>query len=403
MQRRITSVLGVAVALSTLALVVAGCAPAGGDTGEPDEPSEPGEAAPLTYLNTADGTCAAGPNEGVDFDAAKAYIESYQQKADRIFRSEPLPEPLPSDLLMVYANNDTPVADAYWKPWAEEAAQTAGVQFQNVSVGVTAESQQAGFNSIVSLAPDIVIMGAIDPTFVQDQVEQLVANGSTVIPAAQPNIDQFGLEESLGGDGASYVNGKVLGAGAVYFTCGTADEFVFYNITELTFSQVVLKGAEDFLKELNPNANLRVVDISIGDPDPASKIVSDLQAHPETAFFVTPADQYQIGLSEAAALAGLENAYGIGQSSLPANYEQIQNGEQVAGNGMDYQGFMYLIVDQGFRQYQDVFTSWTDEDWEELYPLIQSVITVTNVEDYPDGNYIAYPNTQADFAELWGK
>lgn len=397
MQRRTMSALSGAGVLALLALAVTGCA-----QGSDESPTSDG-AAPLTYLDTSDGTCAAGPHDGVDFDSAEAYIQKYQVKADRIFQTEPLPEPLPSDLLMIYANNDTPVADAYWKPWAEEAAQTAGVQFQNVSVGVTAESQQAGFNTIVSLDPDIVIMGAIDPTFVQDQVEQLVAEGAVVVPAAQPNIDQFDLEESLGGDGASYVNGKVLGAGAVYFTCGTADEFVFYNIPELTFSQVVLEGAEDYLEELNPNANLRVVDISIGDPDPASKIVSDLQAHPETTFFITPADQYQIGLSEAASLAGLENAYGLGQSSLPANYEQIQDGTQVAGDGTDYQAFMYLIVDQSFRQYQDVFTPWTDEDWEELYPLIQSVITVQNVEDYPEGNFVAYENTQADFAKLWGK
>lgn len=392
MQRRTLSALRATGVIAVLTLGAAGCAQGG-------DPAAGG----ITYLDPANGTCASGPNDGVDFDSAKAYIESYQQKADRIFRDEPLPEPLPSDLVVAYANNDTPVADAYWRPWAEEAAATAGVQFQNVSVGTSPESQQAGFNSIIALAPEILIMGAIDPTFVQDQVEQLVANGTTVIPAAQPDIAKFDLEESLGGDGASYVNGKVLGAGAVYFTCGTANEFVFYNITELSFSQIVLEGARDFLLELNPDANLRVVDISIGDPDPASKIVSDLQAHPETAFFITPADQFQVGLSESAALAGLENAIGMGQSSLPANYEQIAAGDQLVGHAMDYQGFMYLIVDQAFRQYAGVFEPWTNEDWEELYPLIQSVITVTNVEDYPGGNYIAYDGTQADFAELWGK
>jgi len=383
-----------AALISTAALALAGCA-----TGGSPAPTDGGSTATtVTYLNTADGTCAAEPNADVNFAEAKEVIERFQQQASSIWTDEPLPEPVAPGTKVVFANNDTPVAQL-WLPFFEDAITSVGAEFVNASVGTSAESQQAGFNSIIAMAPDAVIMAAIDPTFVEDQIRTLEDNGAVVVASSQPGVADFGLDDSFGGTASSIVNGRVLAAGAVYFTCGTGDQFVFYNSPELGFSGVQMTAAQEYLAELAPNATLRTVDISVADAAPQDKIVSDLQAHPETQFFITPLDQYQIGLAAAADLVGIENDRGFGQSSLPPNYEQIANDEQTAGFGIDFQAYVFGQVDEAFRKLQGVFEPYGD--WEEIYQTLSRVIVKANVEGYPGGVFQAYDNIRGDYLKLW--
>lgn len=398
MQRSTRGALGAAALIGTAALVLTGCATTGGTT--PPSEDDGGTAAGVTYLNTEDGTCAAEPNEGVNFAEAKELIERFQQQASSIWTDEPLPEPIAPGTTIVFANNDTPVPQL-WLPFFEDAITSAGAEFVNVSVGTSAESQQAGFNSIISLAPDALIMAAIDPTFVEDQIRTLEDNGTVIVASSQPGVADFGLDDSFGGTASSIVNGRVLAAGAVYFTCGTGDQFVFYNAPELGFSGLQMEAAQEYLAELAPNATLRTVDISVADSAPQDKIVSDLQAHPETQFFITPLDQYQIGLAAAADLVGIENDRGFGQSSLPPNYEQIANGEQTAGFGIDFEAYTYGQVDEAFRKLQGVFEPYGS--WEDIYQTLSRVIVKANVEDYPDGIFQAYDSIKDDYLALWGK
>jgi ribose transport system substrate-binding protein len=266
-------------------------------------------------------------------------------------------------------------------------------------VGTSAESQHAGFNTIVQLKPDVLLMGAIDPVFVQDQIAELQSAGTVMVAAAHPVVAKYGLDDSFNGDGASRVNGRLLAAGAIYFTCGTATEFVFYNPPELGFAAIQAAAAKEYLAKIAPEVTLRVVDISIVDAAPADKIVSDLQANPDTAFFVTPGDQFQIGLAPAAELTGIANAKGFGQNSLPPNYEQVANGEQSAGFAMDFKVFAYGMVDEGFRKMQGAFTPY--DDWEAINRTVSGVITAQNVGNFPKGKFVSYKDVAKDSAALW--
>lgn len=391
MRRGWKSAVGMGTALSVL--VLAGCA--GGDAAGSDGSGSGGEVE-LTYMDEQ-GNCAAGPAEGIDFETAQAYIKSFEKPAEELLVTEPLPEPVSPDTTVAFLNNDSAVAGIMYS-FMEQAAATAGVELINVSTGTDAQSTNSALNSVVEMNPDIVIAVANDATFWQDQLKQLLENDVAVVYASQTNAEEFGLNDTLGGYNVSLVNGKVLADAAVTFTCGTGTEFVFYNIPEFGFSQIQLEAAQEELAEICPDCNMRVVDISIADPSPADKIVSDLQSHPETQFFVTPADQFQIGLAEKAGLAGIENAHGIGQSSLPPNMQQIADGLQTAGFGVDLNIFMWMLLDEGFRKMQGVFTPY--EDWEHVGQSVSRVITPANAEDYLEG-FVAYPGMEDDFAALW--
>ncbi|GLI26566.1 hypothetical protein ARHIZOSPH14_08080 [Agromyces rhizosphaerae] len=392
MHRGIQSALGVAAVFSVVAL--AGCA-SSGDAGASD--SE-GSEVELTYM-AADGSCASGPADGINFDEANAYVTSFQQPSTGLLETEPLPEAVTSDTTVAFLNNDTAVAGIMYA-YMEQAAATAGVELVNVSTGTDAQSINSALNSVIELQPDIVISVAIDATFFQDQLATLLDDGVAVVYASQPNAEEFGTNDSLGGLNGSQVNGKVLAAGAINFTCGTGDEFVFYNIPELGFSAIQLESTEEYLAELCPDCNLRVVDISIADPSPADKIVSDLQSHPETDYFITPGDQFQVGLADKASLAGIENAYGFGQSSLPPNVQQLVDGQQSAGFAVDLNMFMWMLLDEGFRKQQGVFSEYAD--WDAVNRSVSLVLTQENAGDYVEG-FVAYPGFEDDFLALWGK
>jgi len=391
MQRRTKAALNAAAVFASISLLAAGCSATTGGGGGSDEVE-------LTY-QSADGTCDVSPADGVNYDDADALIKSFQEPSTGLIQTEPLPEPVDENTVVAFLNNDTAVAGIMYAS-IQAAAATAGVTLVNVSTGTDAQSINAALNSVVEMKPDIVISEAIDATFWQDQLKELQDQGVAIVYGSQPNAEDFGTNDSLGGLNSSLVNGKVLAAGAVAFTCGTGDEFVFYNIPELGFSAIQLEGTQDYLKEICPDCNLRVVDISIVDPSPADKIVSDLQSHPETDFFITPGDQFQIGLSDKAELAGITNAHGFGQSSLPPNVQQLQDGLQTAGFAVDLNMYLYLQLDEGLRKAQGVWEDYSD--WEAVNKSLSRVLTPANASDVATG-FVAYPDMEKDFKTLWGK
>ncbi|MFB2586339.1 sugar ABC transporter substrate-binding protein [Herbiconiux liukaitaii] len=396
MHTRTIATLRTAAVLAALSLLATGCS--AGGTSDGGDGGGSGDEAALTY-QTADGECESGPAEGVDYDTANELVKSFQEPSTTLLQTEALPEPVTADTTVAFLNNDTAVAGIMYSSM-QLAAEAAGINLVNVSTGTDAQSINTALNTVVELDPDAVISVAIDATFYQEQLAQLEENGVAVVYSSQPNADDFGLDDSLGGYNGSLVNGRVLAAGAVAFTCGTGDEFVFYNIPELGFSAIQLESTQEYLAELCADCNLRVVDISIADASPADKIVSDLQSHPETDYFITPADQYQVGLADKAQLAGLTNAYGFGQSSLPPNIQQLADGLQSAGFAVDLNMYMWLTLDEAFRKVQGVYEPYSD--WEAVNRSISMVLTPANASEYLDG-FVAYPDMESDFKTLWGK
>lgn len=381
--------LAAGVAALATATALAGCASGDADAGDADAASD-----------SEFGECAEAPVDGVDLDAALALVDTYQQPADGLAVTEPLAEPIDPETTLAFVDIGTVVSAMMWD-YVDEAATTAGIDVTHVEAGTDAQSINAAFDSVVQSPPDILLAPTIDPTFWTDQLAALQDAGTTIVSAAITNAEDFGLQDGYGGHGASIENGAVLAAAAITMTCGQSTDFVFYNIPEFAFSQVQLESAQATLDELcDGQCDLRVVDIPVaqmatGGPD---AVVSDLQAHPETAAFITPADELQVGLPAKQELAGLD-VPGLGQSSTPPNIQQITDGTQAGGFAVDLRMFMWLIVDQGLRIDQGM--EYPEPDWASVNPQLSTILTQDNAEIALDG-YIAVDDYQQQFAALWG-
>jgi ribose transport system substrate-binding protein len=354
-----------------------------------------------TASSSAFGECSAGePNPAIDLEAAQALVAEYQQPADSIVVSEPLAEPIDTSLTVDFVDNGTTIAALMWEH-VSEAAETAGVQITRVQAGNSAQGINTAFSSVVETAPDMVIAAAIDPTFWADQLDALNAAGTTVVTGAITNAEQFGLQDGYGGHGASIENGAVLAAAAITMTCGQATDFVFYNIPEFSFSNVQMESATAAFEEFcGGECTMRSVDIPVAQMSTggADAVLSDLQAHPETAAFITPADEIQVGLPAKQDLAGID-VPGLGQSSTPPNIEQIANGTQAGGFAVDLRQFMWLLLDQGLRLEQGM--EYPEPDWAAVNPQLSTILTQDNAADAAEG-YIAVDDYREQFAALWG-
>ena len=382
-------------ALAAISLGIAGCnAPADGSA------ATDGSAAEGVTYRAADGTCEVPPLDGVNFEAASEFVAYFEEESSGLPMTEPLPESLSPDTTVAYLDNGSAVSAIIWSG-LQKAAKTAGVQLQQVDAGLNAQSVSAAVNSVVENAPDILVAAAVDATFYQNQLEALHEAGTTIVYAGSSNAEQFGLLDSHSGYGASIINGEVLAASAIAFTCGTGTDFVFYNIPELVFSQVQLDAATAYLQENCPECNLRTVDIPISTMDTTAgdAIISDLQAHPETDFFITVSDQMQIGLKAKQDLAGV-NVPGMGQSSLPPNIEQLRTGLQAGGFAVDYNAYAWLMLDEGLRRHQGMDVTY--EDWQPWVKAISRIVTPESADEYPKG-FATYAGFEGDLAKMWGK
>lgn len=419
MQRRTKAAIGGTAAIASLALVLAGCT--AGDGGSP-APTDGGDSAstftlPDSLRDPITGECTIEPAEGVDIAAAEAYIQPFLDPDKDIVANVlgfgPLESEIPPGLKIGYANNNTFVGDTLWRPFIEEATNLAGGEFINYPAGPDPTSASSGFDAILNDALagnlDILIVGAISPRTVENQAKQLLEETDVaVVWGADPFAEEvLGVNDTIGGSGGSIVNGDVLAAAGVYYTCGAADNFTWYNVTELEFSTVNQNAAIAKLAELAPNATLRTVDGSITSQSATDLIIPDLQGHPDSQFFITPIDQFQIGIKDAAETADIQNWYGIGQSSTRPNVDQIVAGTQYGGYTLDFQQFLFQLVDEGIRKY---LGEWPEagygNDWVLVNSSMSTLITQANVGDLDinaDGTYTAVPDTVGKYAALWGK
>jgi ribose transport system substrate-binding protein len=386
-------------AATVAALVLAACS-----SGLDDDSGDAGGGSASDGASGDTSVFGAGPegeaNDSIDLEAAQELVDEYMQPADSIVVDEPLAEPIDTDLTVAYMDNDTPVGALMWDEF-EEAAAAAGLSADRVSVGVSAESVNTAFSSVVQNPPDIVVAPTIDPTFYTDQLEQLQEGGTTVVTGSITNAEDFGLQDGYGGYGTSVENGYLLAASAITVTCGQATDFVFYNVPEFGFSNISAEAAGEAFEEFCAGeCNLRVVDIPVAQMSTggADAVLSDLQAHPETAAFITGVDEIQVGLPAKQDLAGID-VPGIGMSSTPPNVEQIANGDQAGGFIVDFSAFMWLLLDQGLRLEQGM--DYPEPDWPTINPQVSMVLTHDNA-DLGVGGYVAVEDYQDQFAALWG-
>jgi len=356
----------------------------------------------LTSCSSDGGTTTTDGDDTTDDSAvaaAEEFLVPWNGEGDKsLLIDEPLDAPVAEGTHVVYLDVGTPVSAVMWGN-LQAPAELLGLELERVEVGRDAQSVNSAMNSVVEIAPDGVINITLDPVFFETQIEELDELGIPLVSGSVMNTVEFGLPEAFNGPDWMRANGAALGAAAIARS-GGATEFVFYNIPEFPFSPYELEGAEAKIAELCGECTLRTVDIPIAElgSTAADRVVSDLQANPQTEYFIAAVDEVQLGLPPKLDLAGIE-IQGIGMWTPPPNYEQIAAGDQDATLSVDLNLMMWTVLDQLLRE-----MAGQDYEWPDAETSASSLTRVTdagNVPEDPVVGYVAIPDYQDRFAANW--
>lgn len=341
------------------------------------------------------GDAATGP----DLAAAEEFLAPWLDSSEKhLLIDEPLAAPLPDGLHVAYLDVGTPVASVMWDILQGVVAAT-GITLDRVNTGQDAQSINTAMNSVVEGGYDGVINITLDPIFFDPQLEQLKAAGIPIVSGSVMDTVEHGMPEAFNGPDWMTSYGEALAAAAIVRSEAEVTEFALYTIPEFPFAQYQVEGFESKLAELCDGCNVRVVDIPIAHLGSTSvdDIVSDLQAHPETGYFVAIGDEGTVGLKPKLDLAGID-VKGLGSWAIPPNLQQVAEGSQDATFPVDFQLMMWTVTDQLFREITKTPYEWPDAQTRAVQ--LQTLITSENAADYPQG-YLAIPDFAEQFTALW--
>lgn len=349
--------------------------------------------------STSTGTTQSSEMEGTTSSTAamEKVIAPYVGQPSQFPVTEDLTK-VPTGAKFVWAESGTPL-DAEFGMLAEAAAKTMGVDLKRVKVGTSASSVSAGFDTIVALKPDAVLVPSISIELWSKQLKELQESNVPVVTAGVTGAEKYGIVTPQIAENYSELAGKLM-ANYVVAKMNPKANVAFYEVPELPFTSIM---AEEFVAQLEaicPECSARVVQIpvaTIGNTAPTA-IVSDLQANPETDVVVFAADSTQNGLAPALAEAGIE-VETLGAGPGPENLQGVKEGKETAVLAGDHGVMVWSMIDQAARELagQKLTGLQAEGLGIDMQFLDQKEVTFD-----PSKGWSGYPDYPERFAKLWG-
>ncbi|HVO55733.1 MAG TPA: substrate-binding domain-containing protein [Solirubrobacterales bacterium] len=187
------------------------------------------------------------------------------------------------------------------------AAQTSGVQINTAKAGSTASSIQSAADTMISQAPDAVLLPAAEPHVFATQLEEMVAKGIKIYSAGIMEPEEYDFSGAFFDHRQAELAGALM-ADWVFVKKGDSVNVVFYETPELAFSGVIKEGFEAEIGKICPECGFRTAVVKaeeIGSEAP-NTVVSDLQANPDTEEAVFASEEAATGLPAALKAAQIE-------------------------------------------------------------------------------------------------
>jgi ribose transport system substrate-binding protein len=342
----------------------------------------------------SDGDESASAGGSGDAAAAREAVAQYTGKPTAFPVDTPL-KTKPEGKTFAYLQCSTP-ACALFAQILEPTQELLGYQLKVVKAGASANEVQAAMNSIVSLRPDGVLLPASDPNQFLQQMQQLHQAGIPVSANGIVHPQKYGLEADFINNDTNDLAGKLM---ADWTVAQGGGEAVFYGVPELSFTPVMQRGFDREMAAVCPSCEVRHVDIPVAEigKSAPTRVVSDLQSHPNTKAAVFATAEAGTGLPAALKAARL-NVKLMGWGPPPAILGYIKQGQWDAALGVDGFTMLWAQVDALARMVaDDPLTAGQKRGLPPVQFLAKEDITFD-----PTLGWQAYPDYAENFAKLWG-
>jgi ribose transport system substrate-binding protein len=346
--------------------------------------------------NSSDAT-ANGKSDSAaktDVAAAKAAVAQYSGKPTAFPVDEPL-KAKPSGKTITYMQCSTP-ACAFFAQIIGPTQKLLGYKLKTVKAGPSANEVQTAMSSIVSLNPDAALLPASDPNQFLNQAKQLDDSKVPVSVNGVVDPEKYGFDNAFINNATDELAGKLMADWAVATTGG--GEVVFYGVPELSFTPIMQQGFDKEMGSVCSSCKVRHVSIPIASigKDAPSRVVSDLQSHPNTKVVVFGNAETGTGLPAALKSANVKVKI-IGFGPPPAILGYIKQGVWDAGIGVDAPTMLWAQVDSLARMLAG--QAQTAGEKEGLPPI--QILTAKDSFD-PNKLWTGYPDFSQRFAKYWG-
>ena len=329
-----------------------------------------------------------------DVAAAESAVAQYTGKPTAFPVDSPL-KAKPAGKTFAYLQCSTP-ACALFAQMLEPTQELLGYELKVVKAGPSANEVQSAMNSIVSLKPDGVILPAADPNQFLQQLQQLKDADIPISANGIVDPEKHGLQVDFINNDTDELAGKLMADWAVAQGGG---EVAFYGVPELSFTPIMAKAFNDEMGAVCPSCKVRRVDIPVGEigKTAPTRVVSDLQSHPNTKVAVFSTAEAGTGLPAALKAAKLKVKL-MGWGPPPATLGYIKQGEWDAALGVDGFTMIWAQVDALARMASG--EPPTAGQKEGLPPI--QFLTKEDITFDPTLGWQAYPEYTDTFAKLWG-
>jgi ribose transport system substrate-binding protein len=326
---------------------------------------------------------------------AKAAVAPYL-KPSPIPVKQPLSKQPPPGSKVVFVSCKSPECQQF-VPGLKAAAAAAGVQFEQVLAGTSAQDVNSAFESAAQMKPLAIIDPALDPSLWRQASKHLKVQGTPVVGHAvvEPAGDNFAA--TVMGPAALQKWGR-LQADFVYTRTGNKSRAVYLNTPEFAIFGPMATSFKSELSSLCSSCDPQILNIpaaSLG-TTASSKIVSYLQAHPDIKWVVTSAPSQVFGLPPALKAAGLK-VHIMSDGGLPQNYQYIKAGQQDADISVDYGQDTWLMMDRALR----AGTGEKIAPDQQGLTASQQILTANEMNFDLAKGWTAFPDYQSYFKKLW--
>lgn len=336
-----------------------------------------------------------GSKSRANVAAAKAAVAQYSGKPTAFPVDQPL-KTKPTGKTFAYFQCSTPVC-ALFTQILEPTQKLLGYRLAVVKAGASAHEAQAAMNSIISMKPAGVVLPAVDPNQFLQQIKQLEQANVPISADGILDPQKYGIQADFINNATQELGGKLMADWAV--ANAGHGEVAIYGVPELSVSALIRSAFDAEMARVCSSCTVRHVDIPIASigTDAPSRVVSDLQSHPNTKVIAFVTSEAGTGLPAALDAAGLKVKI-VGGGPTPAILGYVKQGQWDAAIGVDFPTMLWAQVDALARLVAG--EPLTAGEKKGLPPI--QILTKSDITFDPTKGWVAYPDFAQRFAKLWG-
>lgn len=350
--------------------------------------------------------CSGTSDDGPNTSAAPADVAA-AQSAIGPYLDKPTPFPIDTPLVKRPAGKRIAFMDCgsaicgVFAALAQPAAKQLGMELTPIKAGLSADSVNAAFDTVVQADYDGVFVPAIQPSLWKRGLDQLEEAGIPVVTAGVVGVDPTKVELSQVSDTMIDRTAKLL---AAYVVAKQGDEakVVFYVTPEVAFNPVLGDAFTTEFARLCPRCSTRTVKVpaaALGTQAPTI-ISDDLQAHPDTSAAVFAQSEATAGLPQALKTAGIsDDLLTMGVFPDPSTLQLIKTGQIDVGLGFDAPVVAWTEMDSLAR----LTTGQPVAPGAAADTPPQQFLTQAALTGDVSRGWVAYPDFQKRFEALWSQ